>query len=148
MNLEGHGMAVTQLAPVLHHIRRLAYSGNPGGPGDGQLLEQYILDGSEEAFAVLVRRHGPMVLGVCRRVLQTVQDAEDAFQATFLLLVRNASRIANRESVGSWLHGVAYRTSLKARTAALRRRMVEQRCRHHGRRSARHDLARTSSPAR
>jgi RNA polymerase sigma factor (sigma-70 family) len=127
MNLEGHGMAVTQLAPVLHHIRRLAYSGNPGGPGDGQLLEQYILDGSEEAFAVLVRRHGPMVLGVCRRVLKTVQDAEDAFQATFLLLVRNAPRIVNRESVGSWLHGVAYRTSLKARTAALRRRMVEQR---------------------
>ncbi len=120
-------MAVTQSAPVLRHIRRLAYSGNPNGPGDGQLLQRYLLDGCEDAFAALVRRHGPMVLGVCRRVLKSLPDADDAFQATFLLLVRNASRIINRESVGSWLHGVAYRTSLKARSSALRRRMVEQR---------------------
>jgi RNA polymerase sigma factor (sigma-70 family) len=126
MNLEGHGMAVTQLDPVLHHIRRLAFAANPNDPTDGQLLEQYHLGGSQEAFAVLVRRHGPMVLGVCRRILRTVPDAEDAFQATFLLLVRNAARIVNRESVGSWLHGVAYRTSLKAKSAARRRRTVER----------------------
>jgi len=119
-------MAVSQLEPVLRHIRHLASSGNSSGPTDCQLLEKYLLDGDEEAFAVLVRRHGAMVLGVCRRVLRNLADAEDAFQATFLVLVSNASRIVNPESVGSWLHGVAYRTAIKAKVAARRRRAAER----------------------
>src|SRR5262249_39580779 len=74
----------------------------------------------------LVRRHGPMVLGVCRRILLSCHDAEDAFQATFLVLVRKAQTIRPRSQVGAWLHGVAYRTALKARSLAARRKSAEQ----------------------
>src|SRR5262249_58596120 len=72
------------------------------------------------AFAVLVERYGPLVLGLCRRIVQHEQDAEDAFQATFLVFVRKAGAIGKHESVGSWLYGVAYRVSMKAKVAAAR----------------------------
>src|SRR5205085_5925220 len=75
--------------------------------------------------AALVRRHGPMVLGVCRRVLRDAHAAEDAFQATFLVLVRKAGSIRRRELLGNWLYGVACRTALEARAAAARRRVKE-----------------------
>jgi RNA polymerase sigma factor (sigma-70 family) len=80
-----------------------------------------LLNREESAFEFIVRRHGAMVLGVCRRILGDEHDAEDAFQATFLVLVRKAATIAPRDQLGRWLHGVARRTALKARTARTRR---------------------------
>ncbi len=82
---------------------------------DARLLEDYLDANDEAALAALVRRHGPMVWGVCRRVLASHHDAEDAFQATFLVLVRKAASIHPREKVANWLHGVAHQTALKAR---------------------------------
>src|SRR5207302_733443 len=81
---------------------------------DGQLLERCATEQDEAAFAELVGRHGPMVLAVCRRVLGHVQDTEDAFQATFLVLARKVEAVARMESVSGWLHGVAYRVAINA----------------------------------
>jgi RNA polymerase sigma factor (sigma-70 family) len=94
-------------------------------PTDGALLERVATRREEAAFAALVRRYGPLVLAVCRRVLRQEQDAEDAFQATFLVLVRKAGSIGKRESVGSWLYSVACRTARKARGTRARRQMRE-----------------------
>ncbi len=94
---------------------------------DGQLLERFAVAGEEAAFDAIMRRHGRMVLGVCRRVLPNENDVEDTFQATFLLLVRKARLIRKRETVGSWLHGVAYRLAVRSRTDYIRRRIHEQR---------------------
>src|SRR5947208_15456853 len=82
---------------------------------DAVLLERFAARREEAAFAALVRRYGPLVLGVCRRVLRHEQDAEDAFQATFLILCRKAASIRNGDALGHWLHGVALRTALDAR---------------------------------
>jgi DNA-directed RNA polymerase specialized sigma24 family protein len=80
----------------------------------------------ETAFAELVHRHGPIVLGVCRRVLGNLHDAEDAFQATFLVLVRQAPTLVARETVGNWPYGVAFRTAQKARALATQRHLMER----------------------
>ncbi len=93
---------------------------------DSQLLERFVRQRDEEAFAVLLQRHGPMVLGVCRCVLRHTEDAEDAFQATFLVLACKARQIRRPDSLASWLYGTAYRVALKARTRAARRQAVER----------------------
>jgi RNA polymerase sigma factor (sigma-70 family) len=93
---------------------------------DALLLQLFLHHRDHEAFAVLVRRHGPTVLGVCRRLLGDRHDVEDAFQATFLVLVRKARRITRRDRLGGWLYGVAFRTAQKARFRRARQRAVER----------------------
>jgi RNA polymerase sigma factor (sigma-70 family) len=95
------------------------------GLTDGQLLARFVDDADEGAFELLVERHGPMVRGVCRRVLGNSHDADDAFQATFLVLVRKAASLQSCGLVGNWLYGVAYNTALAARARTARRRTVE-----------------------
>ena len=107
---------------VLRQIDRLFREGTLGGLGDGQLLERYLTRRDEDAFEALVDLHGPMVLGLCRRMLRDPRDIEDAFQATFLVLVRKAPAIRDRDLLSSWLYGVAYRVARRARTQTLRRR--------------------------
>jgi RNA polymerase sigma-70 factor (ECF subfamily) len=119
-------MPTRRLDGFLGHLRAAAELHGAGGPSDTQLLEAFLARKDEDAFAALVRRHGPMVWGVCRRVAGHVQDAEDAFQATFLVLVRKAAAVVPRALVGNWLHGVALRTALKARTESARRRAKER----------------------
>jgi RNA polymerase sigma factor (sigma-70 family) len=93
---------------------------------DGQLVEQFLARRDEAAFVTLVRRHGPMVYRVCWRVCQQEQDAEDAFQATFLLLAEKLHTVRKHDSLASWLHGVAHRVALKAKAQALLRRRHEE----------------------
>src|SRR5437667_12272308 len=107
----------SKLARALRRFLRVV-TPHGGDRTDGQLLEAFALRGDEEAFETLLWRHGPMVLRTCRRVLHRPEDAEDAFQATFLVLCKKAASVASRESVGSWLYKVAYRTALQARSQA------------------------------
>src|SRR5262245_431535 len=99
-------MATGQMNAVIRHLRRAVLLQDEAGLADGQLLECFLAHRDEAAFEALVRRHGPMVLGVCRRVLRNHHDAEDAFQATFLVLVRKAASVVPREMVANWLYGV------------------------------------------
>src|SRR5437773_12231666 len=108
-------MATGQLSGVIQHLRRAMLLRDGARMTDGQLLEDYLSRRDEAALAALVRRHGPMVWGVCRRVLGNYHDAEDAFQATFLVLVRKAASIVPRGMVANWLYGVARQTALNAR---------------------------------
>ena len=92
--------------------------------GDGALLASFLATGDEAAFEAIVARHGSMVLGVCRRVLGDRHDADDAFQATFLVLVRKARQLRDADRLGPWLYGVATRVATKARAREARRREV------------------------
>jgi RNA polymerase sigma factor (sigma-70 family) len=118
-------MSRATVSPALRFVRTIA-SGPSAGLADGQLLEHFLRDHSETAFAALWRRHGPMVFGVCRRLLGNTHDAEDAFQATFLVLARKAGSLDRAASIGPWLHAVAWRTARRARARAARRRARER----------------------
>ena len=119
-------MTTEKLARSLEDLRSALLRRDGANLTDGQLLGLFLSHRDEAAFEALLRRHGPMVFSVCRRIIGNLHDAEDAFQATFLVLARKAASVVPREAVGNWLYGVAYRTALKARTMALRRRMREK----------------------
>src|SRR6476469_3011296 len=102
---------------LLREVRRFAAANRADDDPDQALLERFARARDERAFAELVRRHGPMVLGVCRRVLRHSADADDAFQATFLILVRRASVIRDPDRLGAWLFGVAWRTANRLRSS-------------------------------
>src|SRR5947209_5608903 len=119
-------MAASPLHTLLRHIRQAAGPPGEGPLTDAQLLERWTGQRDEAAFARLLRRHGPAVLGACQRLLRDPHEAEDAFQATFLVLVRRAGSIRRREALAAWLHRVACRVALRARAAAARRRSRER----------------------
>jgi RNA polymerase sigma factor (sigma-70 family) len=118
-------MAQGQLASVIRRIRKLLGPRPGADSSDGELLERFVASHDETAFAALVERYGPLVLGLCRRMLRDASTAEDAFQATFFVLARKAGSIRHRQSVGSWLYGVALRTARRSRLNLARRRAVE-----------------------
>ncbi|HEV3122146.1 MAG TPA: RNA polymerase sigma factor, partial [Isosphaeraceae bacterium] len=117
-------------AVLLKHLPSLYHVGAAGTLTDGQLLDRFLVGSSEvaeAAFTALLDRHGPMVLRVCRHVLGNMDDTHDAFQATFLVLVRHAGSLRKRECLASWLYGVAQRVALRARVDLARRRTHERR---------------------
>jgi RNA polymerase sigma factor (sigma-70 family) len=119
-------MATGQISEVIRHLRRTVLLREGAERTDGQLLEGFLNRRDEAALEALICRHGPMVWAVCRRLLDNDHDAEDAFQATFLVLVRRASEVLPREKVANWLYGVAYQTARKARAATARRKGREK----------------------
>ena len=113
-------------ANLVRDFRALFGSGTLAGSGDGLLLERFITRRDEVAFEELMARHGPVVLSICGRWLDDPRDVEDAFQATFLILVRKAASLRDRDALSSWLYGVALRVVRRARSNAVRRRTREQ----------------------
>jgi serpin B len=118
-------MADEGLGKLVGQLIRVARPGGEGEACDGLLLRRFVEAGDQAAFEELLHRHGPMVLGVCRRVLPHA-DADDAFQATFLVLARKAGSVARQESVAAWLHGVALRVALRARVSEQSRKLRER----------------------
>jgi len=120
-------MAKNSLSPVLQHIRLMTAAAQANGLDDSELLRRFVDQRDETAFAAIVRRHGVLVFGVCRQALKHEQDAEDAFQATFLALAQGAASVRRSESLASWLHGTAYRMSMRAKRDIARRSVHERR---------------------
>jgi DNA-directed RNA polymerase specialized sigma24 family protein len=120
-------MATGQLGTVLRHVRKLVVAQNTRESSDAHLLHRFTARREDEGFAALVQRQGPLVWGVCRHVLRDEHDAEDAFQARFLMLARNAAAIRKAEALAGWLHGATYRIALRARCDAAIRRVHERR---------------------
>jgi len=121
-------MAAGQADTILRHIRNLVDAEFTSGQTDAQLLRRFAAHREEAAFAALMRRHGGLVWGVCQHLLRQEQDAEDAFQATFLVLARRARSIRKTEALGSFLHSVAYRVAMKAKQTARKRQARESEC--------------------
>jgi RNA polymerase sigma factor (sigma-70 family) len=119
------GMVATHVSKLVGELRGALEIRDTANLSDADLWKRYVQEQDHAAFEGLVLRHGAMVLGVCRRILRNEQDAEDAFQATFLVLIRRAASIQSPRTIANWLHGVAHRTALEARTAATRRRAKE-----------------------
>ena len=119
-------MKARELSGVARDLHTLCDNGAIGGLTDGHLLDRYVDERDDAAFAMLIERHGSMVWGVCRRVTGNRHDAEDVFQATFLVLAMRAASIVPREMVPNWLYGVAWRTAMKARAVASRRQGKEK----------------------
>lgn len=119
-------MAQRPLSPILRYLHRLYGRPEIAELTDRQLLRRFAALGDEEAFALIVRRHGPMILGLCRRLLQNPEDAEDAFQATFLVLARKSSAAGWQDSVANWLYTVALRVTAKMRSQARRHGLEEE----------------------
>jgi RNA polymerase sigma factor (sigma-70 family) len=119
-------MTSGRIQHLIHYLRRTAAPADGSVVSDAQLLERFAAGGDEAAFELLARRHGPMVLGVCRRVLGDPHDAEDAFQAAFLLLARKTASAARSRSVGGWLYTVAHRVALRARARRTARATHER----------------------
>ena len=119
-------MPAAPMGAVLRHVSRLFGAGTVAGLAPDQLLDRFVRHQDEVAFAALVERYGPMVLGVCRRLTRDAHAADDAFQATFLVLVRRARSIRDRDRLGNWLYGVAVRVSLKVKADQTRHRLRER----------------------
>ena len=119
-------MAPRASGDVHRGLHVLFQEGTSGGLTDGQLLYRFTSCQEQSAFAALVERHGPMVLRACRAILRNEHDAQDAFQATFLVLVRRAKSLDTRRSVGPWLYGVSQRIAARARSDAFRRKAIER----------------------
>src|SRR4051794_37705854 len=119
-------MATSPLTTFIQQVRRTTLERDGAGLTDGQLLTCFIERQDQAAFAALVRRHGAMVWGICCRLLRHYQDAEDAFQATFLVLVRKAISVFPREMLANWLYGVAYTTAHRIQVATAKRRAKER----------------------
>ena len=120
-------MTTGRHSQIFQQLRQAVLAHDGAGLTDAELMSHFVGQRDGAALEALIRRHGSMVWSVCRRVLSNEQDAEDAFQASFLVFVRKAASIRARQQVGNWLYGVAYRTALKARTTDARRRAKERR---------------------
>src|SRR5262245_15534380 len=107
------------LGPAMRYLRQIT-APSDGNQFDAELIDRFVTSNDEAAFASLVERYGPLVLGVCRRVLRDHHDAEDVFQATFLVLARKARHIRRRDALGSWIYKVAYHLSVKLRASVER----------------------------
>ena len=118
-------MAGGAIGAVGRQIERVFAGGGLSGLSEGQLLERFVTRKDDAAFEALVARHGPMVVGVCRKLLRDSNDVDDAFQATFLVLVRKAGSLRRRELLGNWLYGVAFKVASRARSVAIKRQTTE-----------------------
>src|SRR5271169_4642856 len=119
-------MSTVHACSGMEALGRLFASGTATAAAEAELLERFVSQGDPAAFEVILQRHGPMVLRVCERVLDDPNDVDDAFQATFLILVKKAASIRDREVLGTWLHGVARRVAVRARVNARRRQSRER----------------------
>ena len=119
-------MASAPLGIVLRQVSQLAAAAANQSLLDGQLLERFADRHDQAAFAELVRRHGRLVWGVCRHLLQHDQDAEDAFQATFLALAHKAGALGKLRALAGWLHEAAFRSAMQTKRQAARRRVLER----------------------
>ena len=117
-------MAQNRSYNVIQLLRRIVVQS--GAQTDSRMLDLYVRQKDDAALAALIVRHGPMVWGVCHRMLRNHHEAEDAFQATFLVLVRKAATIRQKELVANWLYGVARQTALRAKVAAFKRALRER----------------------